>query len=108
MPNATAASALAGFTAKLQSLVAPLRQTLTYDQGGEMARHGELSATTGVRVYFCEKTNGLLRQYLPKGTDLSVHSQEDLDAIADSFKTRPRKTLTATTHYKSSPRSGSS
>jgi IS30 family transposase len=77
MEDATAASALAGFTAKLNSIAAPLRQSFTYDQGKEMTRHQELSAATGVRVYFCdphsplqrgtcENTNGLLRQYLPK------------------------------------------
>ena len=85
MEDATAASALAGFTAKLNSIAAPLRQSFTYDQGKEMTRHQELSAATGVRVYFCdphspwqrgtcENTNGLLRQYLPKGTDLSIYS----------------------------------
>ena len=77
---------------------APLRLTLTYDQGKEMARHKELAALTGLRVYFAhapwqrgsnENTNGLLRQYLPKGTDLSVFSQ--LDAIAARLNTR--KTL---------------
>jgi len=104
MENATAEVALAAFTAKLNSIAAPMRQTLTYDQGKEMARHAELTRATGVRVYFCdphspwqrgscENTNGLLRQYLPKGTDLSVYSQEELDAIADSMNTRPRQTL---------------
>jgi IS30 family transposase len=80
MEDATAASALAAFTAKLNAISAPLRQSLTYDQGKEMSRHAELAANTGVRVYFCdlhslwqrgtcENTNDLLRQFLPKGTD---------------------------------------
>jgi len=104
MPDATAESALAAFTAKLNQIAQPLRQTLTYDQGREMARHRELARQTNIRVYFCdphspwqrgtcENTNGLLRQMLPKGTDLSVHDQAALDSIADLLNNRPRQTL---------------
>ncbi|WP_409932418.1 IS30 family transposase [Paraburkholderia sp. BCC1886] len=103
MEDATAASALAGFAAKLSSIVAPLRQSFTYGQGKEMSRHKELAAATGVNGYFCdphsprqrgtcENTNGLLRKYLPKGTDLSVYSHDEPDAIADSLNSRPRTT----------------
>ena len=104
-PNpATAAHVLQAFTDKLNSVAQPMRQTLTYDRGKEMARHQELTANSGVAVYFCdpyspwqrgtnENTNGLVRQFLPKGTDLSGYSQEQLDAIADLMNGRPRKTL---------------
>jgi len=103
MQDATAASALEAFSAKLNAIAEPLRQTLTYDQGKEMSRHKLLAQRTGMKVYFCdphspwqrgtcENTNGLLRQYMPKGTDLSVFSQDELDGIADEMNNRPRAT----------------
>ena len=93
-----------GFARKLKPVPAIFRQTLTYDRGREMAEHGRLTQKVGIKVYFgdphspwqrasCENTNGLLRQYLPKSTDLSPFSQKTLNAIADRLNTRPRKTL---------------
>ena len=104
-PNpASAANVLQAFTDKLLSIAVPMRQSMTYDQGREMVRHKELAKAAGIAVYFCdphspwqrgsnENMNGLVRQYLPKGTDLSGYSQEQLDAIADEINNRPRKGL---------------
>jgi IS30 family transposase len=89
---------------RITTLPEQLRRSLTWDQGAEMAQHAQLRIQTGLPVYFCdpqspwqrgtnENTNGLLRQYFPRGTDLARHSAEDLDAVAATLNSRPRKTL---------------
>ncbi len=90
--------------AAITTLPQQLRRSLTWDQGAEMSQHAELKIRTGLPVYFCdpqspwqrgtnENTNGLLRQYFPKGTDLTRHTAEELAAVAATLNSRPRKTL---------------
>jgi IS30 family transposase len=112
-PRAKNGPALAGHGAEavrdaiastITTLPGQLRRSLTWDQGAEMAQHAQLRTGTGLEIYFCdphspwqrgtnENTNGLLRQYFPKGTDLSRHRPHDLAAVAAALNSRPRKTL---------------
>ena len=108
MPTRAADVAANAFAGALNAIPAALRKTLTYDQGKEMAAHKIFSAATDMKVYFAdphspwqrgtnENTNGLLRQYFPKGTALSGYTQVELDAVAERLNDRPRKTLSFAT-----------
>jgi IS30 family transposase len=100
----TAETVRDGLIRTVKTLPAHLRRSLTWDQGTEMARHREFTLATDMQVYFCdphspwqrgsnENTNGLLRQYFPKGSDLAAHTPEHLAAVAAQLNHRPRKTL---------------
>ena len=98
----SAANVLKAFTVKLLGVAQPIRLSMVNTQGREMTIHKKLSGPTGIAVYLCdshshwqrgsnENMNGLMRQYLLKGTDLSIYTEEQVDAIADEINNRPRK-----------------
>ena len=104
LPSADSPTVVAALGRRIQRLPASLKQSLTWDRGKEMAQHRQFTIATNVQVYFCdpqspwqrgsnENTNGLLRQYFPKGTDLSQVTQQQLNAVAKKLNTRPRETL---------------
>jgi IS30 family transposase len=104
VPSKDTAAVIAALSRHVRKLPASLRRWLTWDRGLEMAKHKTFTVATNVKVYFCdpqspwqrgsnENTNGLLRQYFPKRTDLSVYSQSELDRVALRLNQRPRKTL---------------
>lgn len=104
MPGHGAEAVRDTIAVKITTLPDQLRKSLTWDQGTEMAQHAQLKIDTGLEIYFCdprspwqgganENTNGLLRQYFPKGTDVSRYSEYELDAVAATLNGRPRKTL---------------
>ena len=104
IPNQKAETVRKALTERVATLPTHLWRSLTWDQGREMAQHQAFTIETGIAVYFCdphspwqrgsnENTNGLLRQYFPKGTPLGGHSQDHLDAVAAQLNGRPRETL---------------
>lgn len=104
LPSKDTATVVDALVQQVRELPAHLVSSLTWDRGGELAQHKRFTVVTDVQVYFCdphspwqrgsnENTNGLLRQYFPKGTDISGYTQAQLDAVAHQLNTRPRKTL---------------
>lgn len=104
VPNRETQTVVTALTRQIKKLPAALRRSLTWDRGHELAKHKEFTVATDVQVYFCdpqspwqrgsnENTNGLLRQYFPRGTDLSLHTQAELNKVALRLNQRPRETL---------------